>query len=109
MAGVVSVAVVASLIPEYQDGPPVGVRTAIAFASPSVAARRAGFVEPQFRVGCTRLLNCSANDRDSGSMTIVVPVKPVCPALIGLSSRPMYQRWSSSKPSPCELPGYAWL
>ena len=72
-------------------------------------ARRGGLVEGVLRVGWTRLLSRMTKDRDCGSMTSEVPVKPVCPRVCGPDRPPMYQIWSSSKPRPCESPGNAWL
>ena len=60
---------------------------------------------PQSLEGCTRLVSRIAKDRDEKSMTIEVPVYPVCPAVRGDDISPMYQGWSSSNPSPCESSG----
>ena len=49
-------------------------RTASDVARPSATARRAGLIEPQSRLGCTRLVSRIAIDRDARSITSVVPV-----------------------------------
>jgi hypothetical protein len=88
---------------------PTAGRTGSASARSRATARRDGLLLPQLRLGCTRLVSRMTKECDNGSMTIDVPVYPVCPAVTGEVNASMYQRWSSSKPSPCALPGNAWL
>src|SRR6476620_9749902 len=105
--GADKVTVRASPTPENQAVSPSRGRTGSASAMSRATARRAGLLLPQVRLGCTRFVSRMTNDRLARSMTIEVPVNPVCPAVSGPDSPSMYHIWSSSKPSPCAFPGNA--
>jgi hypothetical protein len=100
---------VAFAVPENHASRPCFGSTASDSARPSATARRVTWLLPQLRLGCTRLVSSTTNDRESKSITSDVPVYPVCPAVRGPDRPFMKIRWSSSNPSPCERPGKAWL
>jgi hypothetical protein len=72
--GAVSVAVVLSFVWENHAVRPAAGRTGMARARSWATAWRAGLMLPQLRLGCTRLVSRMLNDRDSGSITMSVPV-----------------------------------